>query len=80
VEGYFIAIARYISGHWGDFSWFPLWHCGMPYQDTYVPCQVFRVLRPLHVELDRVFAVAVSSVVALETGNRNTERCQRMNS
>ena len=36
-EGYFIAIARYISGHWGDFSWFPLWHCGMPYQDTYVP-------------------------------------------
>ena len=37
VEGYFIAIARYISGHWGDFSWFPLWHCGMPYADTYVP-------------------------------------------
>ena len=37
VEGYFIAIARYISGHWGDFSWFPLWHCGMPYPDTYVP-------------------------------------------
>ena len=37
VEGYFIAIARYISGHWGDFSWFPLWHGGMPYQDTYVP-------------------------------------------
>jgi hypothetical protein len=30
VEGYFIAIARYLSGHWGDFSWFPLWHCGMP--------------------------------------------------
>jgi hypothetical protein len=37
VEGFFIAIARYISGHWGDFSWFPLWHCGMPYADTYVP-------------------------------------------
>jgi hypothetical protein len=37
VEGYFIAIARYLSGHWGDFGWFPLWHCGMPYQDTYVP-------------------------------------------
>jgi hypothetical protein len=36
-EGYAIAIARYISGHWGDFSWFPLWHCGMPYADTYVP-------------------------------------------
>jgi hypothetical protein len=37
VEGYFISLARYISGHWGDFSWFPLWHCGMPFQDTYVP-------------------------------------------
>ena len=37
IEGSFIAIARYISRHWGDFSWFPLWHCGMPYQDTYVP-------------------------------------------
>jgi hypothetical protein len=37
VEGFFIGIARYISTHWSDFSWFPIWHCGMPYQDTYVP-------------------------------------------
>ena len=37
IEGSFIAISRYVSGHWGDFSWWPLWHCGMPYQDTYVP-------------------------------------------
>jgi hypothetical protein len=37
VEGFFIAMARYISTHWGGFSWWPLWHCGMPYQDTYVP-------------------------------------------
>lgn len=37
VEGFFISIARYISTHWGGFSWWPLWHCGMPYQDTYVP-------------------------------------------
>ncbi len=37
IEGSFIAIARYLSRHWGDFSWWPLWHCGMPYQDTYVP-------------------------------------------
>jgi len=36
-EGYAIAIARYISQHWGNFSWWPLWHCGMPYQNTYVP-------------------------------------------
>lgn len=37
IEGAFIAIARYISQHWSGFSWWPLWHCGMPYQDTYVP-------------------------------------------
>jgi hypothetical protein len=37
IEGSWIAIARYVSRHWGDFSWWPLWHCGMPFQDTYVP-------------------------------------------
>ncbi len=37
IEGSFIAIARYIARHWNGFSWFPLWHCGMPFQDTYVP-------------------------------------------
>jgi hypothetical protein len=37
IEGSFIAIARHISRHWGDFSWWPLWHCGMPYRETYVP-------------------------------------------
>jgi hypothetical protein len=36
-EGYAISIARYISRHWGSFSWWPIWHCGMPYQNTYVP-------------------------------------------
>jgi hypothetical protein len=37
IEGSFIGLARYLSAHFGHFSWFPLWHCGMPYQDTYVP-------------------------------------------
>jgi len=37
IEGAFIGLARYISQHWGDFAWWPMWHCGMPYQDTYVP-------------------------------------------
>jgi hypothetical protein len=36
-EGFAIAMARYISRHWGSFSWWPLWHLGMPYQNTYVP-------------------------------------------
>jgi hypothetical protein len=37
IEGSFIGLARYLSRHWGNFSWWPLWHCGMPYQETYVP-------------------------------------------
>jgi hypothetical protein len=37
IEGAFIGLARYLSRHFGHFSWFPIWHCGMPYQDTYVP-------------------------------------------
>jgi hypothetical protein len=37
IEGAFIGMARYISRHWGDFSWWPIWHCGMAYQNTYVP-------------------------------------------
>src|ERR1019366_10810902 len=45
---------------------FPCGTAECPTRIPTFPCQVFRVLRPLHVELDRVFAVAVSSVVALE--------------
>jgi hypothetical protein len=37
VEGSFIGLARYMARHFGQFSWWPIWHCGMPYQDTYVP-------------------------------------------
>jgi hypothetical protein len=37
VEGLFIGLARYMSRHFGHFSWWPIWHCGMPYEDTYVP-------------------------------------------
>ena len=37
IEGAWIGMARYLSRHWGDSAWWPLWHCGMPFQDTYVP-------------------------------------------
>lgn len=37
IEGAFIGLARHLSLHWGDFSWWNIWRCGMPYQDTYVP-------------------------------------------
>lgn len=36
IEGAFIGLARY-SRHWGSISWWPIWHCGMPFEDTYVP-------------------------------------------
>jgi hypothetical protein len=37
VEGSFIGLARYVSLHWRDLHWFPLWHLGMPFQNTYPP-------------------------------------------
>jgi uncharacterized membrane protein len=37
IDGAFVSIARYLSRHWSSHSWWPLWHCGMPFADTYVP-------------------------------------------
>jgi hypothetical protein len=37
IEGTFIALAREISGHFGDLRWWPLWDCGLPFQNTYLP-------------------------------------------
>jgi hypothetical protein len=37
IDGAFISLARYLSQHWGHHSWWPIWHCGMPFEDTYVP-------------------------------------------
>ena len=28
VEGFFVGIERYISQHWGDHSWWPIWTAG----------------------------------------------------
>jgi hypothetical protein len=37
IEAAFISLARYISRHASDLTWFPLWYGGIPYQDTYPP-------------------------------------------
>jgi hypothetical protein len=37
IEGSFIAISRYTIDHFGDLKWWPLWFCGMPYQNVYGP-------------------------------------------
>lgn len=68
VDGFFIGIARYISTHWSDFSWFPLWHCGMPYQDTYVPLLhlvVAATASLAHVSAARVYHGVTGVVYAL---------------
>jgi len=36
-EGTFIAIAREIAARPGDVLWFPIWDCGLPFQNTYLP-------------------------------------------
>ena len=37
IEAAFIGIARYVSRHWSDLSWFPIWYGGIPYPDSYPP-------------------------------------------
>ena len=33
----YVSIARYISDHWGDLSWSPIWYGGVPFQNMYPP-------------------------------------------
>jgi hypothetical protein len=37
VEGTFIEIARFVRQHPFQWSWFPLWTVGMPFENTYLP-------------------------------------------
>jgi hypothetical protein len=37
IEAAFIGIARYVSRHWSDLGWFPIWYGGIPYADSYPP-------------------------------------------
>ncbi|HTS62834.1 MAG TPA: hypothetical protein VMH28_12480 [Candidatus Acidoferrales bacterium] len=37
IEAAYIGLARYVSRHWNDLGWFPLWYGGIPYPDTYPP-------------------------------------------
>ena len=68
VDGFFIGIARYVAAHWGDFSWFPLWHCGMPYQDSYVPLLhlvVAAISSLAHLSAARAYHLVVGVTYAL---------------
>lgn len=37
IEGTFITIARWVAAHPGQLGWWPLWDCGLPFQNTYLP-------------------------------------------
>jgi hypothetical protein len=37
IEGTFIAISRYMARHPGEWKWWPLWSCGMPFETSYLP-------------------------------------------
>ncbi len=37
IEGTFIAIARVMAEHPGEWKWWPLWNAGMPFENTYLP-------------------------------------------
>ncbi|HYA16366.1 MAG TPA: hypothetical protein VEF06_02815, partial [Bryobacteraceae bacterium] len=42
IEGTFIALARRIAAHPAkDLLWWPLWDCGLPFQNTYLPLMHF---------------------------------------
>jgi hypothetical protein len=68
IEGSFIGLARYLSRHWGDFSWWPIWHCGMPYQETYVPLLHLTVAAAtslLHISAARAYHGVTGLIYAL---------------
>ena len=36
-EGTLVAITRQVAAHPADLRWWPLWNCGLPFQNTYLP-------------------------------------------
>lgn len=37
IEAAYISISHMIMSHWHDRLWWPLWYCGIPFQNTYPP-------------------------------------------
>jgi hypothetical protein len=37
IEGTFIAIPRFMARHPGQWTWWPIWNCGMPFEISYLP-------------------------------------------
>jgi hypothetical protein len=68
IEGAFIGLARYISSHWGDLNWFPLWYEGIPFPDSYPPLLHFAVAgvsSAAHLSAGLAYHLVVAAVYAL---------------
>jgi hypothetical protein len=83
IEGTFIAIARVMARHPGDWGWWPLWNAGMPFENAYLPLlhwmvAAFSVVtewsaaRSFHIVTAGVYAFSAVAVfwMALEIGRK----------
>jgi hypothetical protein len=68
IEGFWIALTRYIAQNWSNLDWCPLWYSGMPLQNVYqsglpIVCAFFHTVtgmppeRAYHVATWLIFAV-----------------------
>ena len=67
VEGSFISIARVMAKYPGQWSWWPYWGCGMPFETAYLPLLHFivaAVILAAHLTAARAFHVVIAAVYA----------------
>jgi hypothetical protein len=68
IEAAYIGLARYVAGHFGQLSWFPLWYGGIPFPDSYPPLLqvlVAGVSSLGHLSAGLAYHVVVAAVYAL---------------
>jgi hypothetical protein len=68
IEAAFIGIARYVSRHWGQLEWFPIWYGGIPYPDSYPPLLHWIValgISTFHVDPGLSYHFVVATIYAL---------------
>ncbi len=68
IEGAYIGLARYITGHFRELNWFPLWYGGIPYPDSYPPLLHFidaAVSAAAHISPGLAYHAVVATVYAL---------------
>jgi hypothetical protein len=83
IEGTFIAIARVMAQHPGDWKWWPLWNAGMPFENAYLPllhwmvaafsvATGFSAARSFHIVTAGIYAFSAVAVfwMALELSRR----------